>query len=275
MVVPLHQQCGTNVNALQCSWESPSVYCLTYKTDKDMERKYLKVDYFDHGLYVPKSSLKDKVLLAKDKKNNIMECKLLRVETIAEPKNDYEDVRFTSQLVLNVAGKGIVRVHPDAYKFYEKVEDIYTNKGIGSVVSHLSKGHSGNLEPMFGKVTSLEEWRGLYEYYVSARNFVWDEENMRPRQITCYIDTEYMGMSLGYGDDYHIFPIKPDCKMPLIYAEDNCSMWVTIEDRITHQKIYRTFDECVADNSIKVTRFEDSDEAEKGDCGQRVEFILI
>lgn len=239
-----------------------------------MERKYLQVDYFDHGLYVPKSSLKDKVILAKDKKNNIMECKLLRVETIAKPKNDYEDVRFTSKLVLNMAGKGIVKVDEDDYKFYETVEDIYTNKGIGSVVSHLSKGHSGNLEPMFGKVTSLEEWRGLYEYYVSARNFVWDEENMRPKQITCYIDTEYMGMSLGYDDDYHIFPIKPDCKMPLIYGEDG-EVWVTLDERITDRKVYRTFDECVADNGINVKRFSDSDEAEKVDNTKQVEFILV
>ena len=239
-----------------------------------MERKFLQVDYFDHGLYVPKSSLKDKVILAKDKDNNIMECKLLRVETIAEPKDEYEGVRFTSQLVLNVAGKGIVKVQPDAYKFYESEEDIYTNSPIGKVISHLAQGHANNLEPMFGKATELVEWKGLYDYYVSAKNYVWDEAKMQPRQITCFIDTESMGLSLGYDDDYRIFPIKPDCEMPLIYAEDN-ELWITIEDRIADHKVYRTFDECVANNSIKVTRFSDSDEADKEDNTKTVEFILI
>lgn len=81
-------------------------------------------------------------------------------------------------------------------------------------------------------------------------------------------------MSLGYGDDYHIFPIKSDCKMPLIYGEDG-EMWVTIEDRITDHKVYRTFDECVANNSIEVTRFSDSNEADKEDNTKSVEFILI
>lgn len=239
-----------------------------------MERKYLQVDYFDHGLFVPKSSLKDKVILAKDKDNNIMECRLLRVETIAMPKNDYEDVRFTSQLVLNVAGKGVVKVDEDAYKFYKEEKDIYTNDTIGSVVTHLSRGHSVNLEQMFGEVTSLEEWKGLHEYYVSAKNYVWDKEKMRPRQITCYIDTEYIGMSLGYDNDYRIIPIKPDCKMPIIYGEDG-ELWVTLDEGITDSKVYRTFDECVANNRIKVKRFSDSDEAEKVDNTKEAIFILI
>ena len=239
-----------------------------------MERKYLQVDYFDHAFYVPKSEFKDKVILAKDKDNNIMECKLLRVETVAEPKDDYENVRLKSQLVLNVAGKGIVKVQPDAYKFYESEEDIYTNNPIGKVITHLAQGHADNLEQIFGKVTSLEEWKGLYEYYVSAKNYVWDEAKMQPRVVTCFIDAESMGLSLGYDDDYRIFPIKPDCEMPLIYAEDK-ELWITIEDRITDRKVYRTFDECVANNGIKVTRFSDSNEADKEDNTKTVEFILI
>jgi hypothetical protein len=62
--------------------------------------------------------------------------------------------------------------------------------------------------------------------------------------------------------------------MPLIYAEDN-ELWITIEDRITDRKVYRTFDEYVANNSIKVTRFSDSNEADKEDNTKCVEVILI
>ena len=233
---------------------------------EDMERNYLKVHYWADKLLIPNSDLNGVTFIATDKqKQNVMECRLLRIESIMTPKDDYEDCRVKHTLVLNIAGKGIVRTQfgNEDYYFYKNEEDLVNNNRLYltfGVKERSSQMHW--LQKVFGKVTAFEVHSGGFgsNSYVWSYNYIWDNKKLSPHEIDCFMDASRMGISCGYGDDIRLFSIdgKP-VDTPIIYG-DTVEMWESKESALDC-KVYLTKEECINDNSVKVTRFSPEEEA--------------
>lgn len=254
------------VVSLQCSWESPSVYCLTYRTDKDMERNYFKVHFLSNKLLVPDSDLKGVTFIATDKKKEqVMECRLLRIETVIVPRDNYEDSSARHTLVLNLAGKGIVRTQygNEDYLFYKNEEDLVNNNRLSlaySVKERLCQ--LKRLQKVFGKVTSFDVQSGCLSSnsYVQSYNYVWDSKKLSPVEVDCFMDASRIGISYGYDDDIRLFSLdgKP-VDTPIIYC-DSIEVWESKESALDC-KVYLTKEECINDNSVSVIRFTPEEEA--------------
>ena len=238
-----------------------------------MEKNFYNLCSLSCHFVTISGNLKDKKLFAVDSNNNIMECRLLRIETTFS-KDTYNKAHH--RLVINMAGKGIIKVELDEYRFFETERDIYENCPIKQVYVEVTNDmyRAKYLELLFGKVTKVVKLNGTYgNTYVFGRNFVWDKEKYRPKDCNCYVDISKVGISKGIGEDVHLFSIdgKPtkDCIL-YSYLDET---WVGIEDAITDEKVYRTEDDCIADNRPPITRFVDSEE--ENDSDKFVEVVLI
>lgn len=230
-----------------------------------MERNYLKVHYWADKLLAPNSTLKGVTFIATDKqKQQVMECRLLRIESIMMPKDDYEDCRARHTLVLNIAGKGIVRTQfgNEDYYFYKNEEDLVNNNrlylafGVKERASQMEM-----LKKVFGKVTDFEVHSGSFTYpsYVWSYNYMWDKKKLSPHEIDCFMDASKVGISCGY-DDIRLFSIDGEAvDTPIIYG-DTTEVWVSKEEALDC-KVYLTKEECIKDNSVSVIRFTPEEEA--------------
>ena len=231
-----------------------------------MERNYLDVHYWADKLLVPNSELKGVTFIATDKKKEqVMECRLLRIESIMLPKDDYENCRARHMLVLNIAGKGIVRTQygDEDYYFYKNEEDLVNNKRL--YLAHRVEECSFQLERLqrvFGKVTTFVVESGSFSYrsFVCSCNYIWDSDILSPHEIDCFMDASRMGISCGYNDDIRLFSIDGEpVDTPIIYCDTN-EMWESKESALDC-KVYLTKEECIKDNSVSVIRFTPEDEA--------------
>lgn len=228
-----------------------------------MENNYLEVSTWANDLVVPSRKLKDVTFLATDtNKQSIMECRLLRIESVARQKSEY-DVRFSHTFVLNIAGKGIVRAQGyEDYFFFLNEQDLIDNK-------HLKLTHKVEdinyqfeiLQSLFGKVTSIRRLQvGFSPAYATANNYAWSNEDLCPDEVGCYMDASRIGVSYGYDDDMRLFAIGGKASdKPIIYTELTDNLWVSMESE-TSRKVYLTKEECVKDNALNITRFSPEEE---------------
>lgn len=228
-----------------------------------MERNYFKVHYLSYELLVPNSDLNGVTFIATDKKKEqVMECRLLRIETIIVPKDNHEDSSAKHTLVLNIAGKGIVRTQcgDEDYLFYKNEEDLFNNNRL--YLTHRVEERSYQLKllrKVFGKVTTFEVFEAFSSSYMWSCNYIWDSMKLSPYEVGCYMDASRMGISCGYDDDIRLFSIdgKP-VDTPIIYCDTN-EIWVSKESALDC-KVYLTKEECINDNSVKVIRFSPEEE---------------
>lgn len=229
-----------------------------------MENNYLEVSAWTNDLVVPSRNLKGVTFLATDtNKQNIMECRLLRIEAVARQKSDYEGVRFSHTFVLNIAGKGIVKTQGyEDYFFFLNEQDLVDNR-------HLKLTHKVEdinyqfeiLQSLFGNVTSLRKLQvGFSPAYVTANNYAWSNEDLCPDEVGCYMDASRIGVSYGYDGDMRLFAIDGKASdKPIIYTEPTDDLWVSRESE-TNRKVYLTKEECVKNNALNITRFSPEEE---------------
>lgn len=230
-----------------------------------MERNYFKVHYLSDKLLVPSDSLKGVTFIATDKKKEqVMECRLLRIETIIVPRDNYEDSSARHTLVLNIAGKGIVRTQfgKEDYLFYKNEEDLVNNNHLYLAYGVKERSYQLKmLQKVFGKVATFEVQSGSLSSnsYVWSYNYIWDSKKLSAHEVNCFMDASRMGISCGFDDDIRLFSIdgKP-VDTPIIYC-DTVEVWES-KDSALDCKVYLTKEECVNDNSVKVTRFSPEEE---------------
>ena len=227
-------------------------------------KNYLKVIVWADDLVVPAGGLKGVTFLATDtKKQNIMECRLLRIETVARQESDYDDVCFSHTFVLSIAGKGIVRAQGyEDYLFFLNEQGLIDNKPLKLTHQVEDIGRQFKiLQSLFGNVTRLETNQvGLSPVFVTACNYAWNDEDLCPDETDCYMDASRIGVSCGYDDDMHLFAIDGKASdKPIIYTEPTDELWVSRESE-TNRKVYLTKEECVKDNPLNITRFSPGEE---------------
>ena len=228
-----------------------------------MENNYLEVSTWVNDLVVPSRKLKGLTFLATDtKKQSIMECRLLRIESVARQKSEY-DVRFSHTFVLNIAGKGIVRSQGyEDYLFFLNEQDLIDNKPLK--LTHKVEDINRQfeiLQSLFGNVTTPRSCQvGFSPAYMTASNYAWSDENLCPDEVGCYMDASRIGVSYGYDSDMRLFAIDGKASdKPIIYTEPTDDLWVSRESE-TNRKVYLTKEECVKDNALNIIRFSPDEE---------------